>query len=54
MVSIAASDLQRIFEAELSIERTVMKNLAGVIISRLRESHTQLVRLIAEVIKQGR
>lgn len=54
MVSIAASDLQRIFEAEPSIERTVMKNLAGVISSRLRESHTQLVRLIAELIKQGR
>ena len=54
LISIAASDLQRIFEKEPSIERTVMKNLAGVISSRCRDSHTQLVRLIVEVIKEGR
>jgi len=54
MVSIAASDLRRIFEEEPSTERIVMKNLSGVISSRLRDSHTQLVRLIAEVIKQGK
>ncbi len=54
MISIAASDLQRIFEEEPSIERIVMRNLAGVISSRLRQSRTQLVRLIAEVIKQGK
>jgi len=54
MLSFAASELQRIFEKEPSIERTVMKNLAGVISSRLRDSRTQLVRLIAEVIKEGR
>ena len=54
VLSIAASELQCIFEKEPSIERTVMKNLAGVISSRLRDSHTQLVRLIVEVIKEGR
>lgn len=54
MLSIAASDLQRVFAEEPSIELIVMRNLAGVISSRLRDSHTQLVRLIAEVIKQGK
>ncbi|MBA7711151.1 hypothetical protein ES703_120106 [subsurface metagenome] len=54
ILSIAASDMQRIFEKEPSIERTVMKNLAGMISSRLRDTHTQMVRLIVEVIKEGR
>ncbi len=54
MISIAASDLQRIFEEDPSIERIVMKNLAFIIGSRLRDSHAQLERLIAEVIKQGK
>lgn len=54
VISITASDLQRIFEEEPSIERIVMKNLAGIISSRLREIHIQLSRLIAEVIKQGK
>lgn len=54
IISIVASDLQRIFKEHPSIECIVMKNLAGIIGSRLRESHTQLSCLIAEVIKQGK
>ncbi len=54
IIGIAASDLQRVFEEDPSIERIVMKNLAFIIGSRLRESHAQLERLIAEVIKQGK
>ena len=54
IISIRASDLQHIFEERPSLGYTVMKNLAAVISSRLRESCTQLERLVAEVIKQGR
>ncbi len=54
IISIMAPDLQRIFEEEPIIECMVMKNLAGVISLRLRDSRTQLVRLVAELIKQGR
>lgn len=54
MISIAASDLERIFAEDPPIEGTVMKNLAGIISSRLRESRTHLLRLIAELIKQGK
>ena len=53
MLSIAASELKRIFEKEPLIELIVMRNLARVISSRLRDSHIQLERLIAEVIKSG-
>lgn len=54
VLCIKASDLQRIFKERPSIERVVMKNLATVISSRLRDSFTQLVRLVNEMIKQGR
>ncbi|MBI4304164.1 MAG: cyclic nucleotide-binding domain-containing protein [Chloroflexi bacterium] len=54
VIAIKASDLQRIFKERPSIERVVMRNLAGVISSRLRDSRTQLVRLVAEMIKQGK
>jgi len=54
VISMPASDLQRIFEEDPTIERVVMKNLAFIIGSRLRDSHAQLERLIAEVIKQGK
>jgi len=54
IVCIKASDLQWIFKERPSIERVVMKNLATVISSRLRDSMTQLVRLVAEMIKQGK
>lgn len=50
-INIKASDLQRMFEERPAIESTVMRNLAGVISSRLIESRTQLIRLIAELIK---
>ena len=53
MISIGASDLQRILEQEPSLGYMVMKNLAAVISSRLRESRIQLERLVAEVMKQG-
>jgi len=52
VLCIKASDLQRIFKERPSIERVVMKNLATVISSRLRDSSTQLVRLVCEMIKQ--
>ncbi len=54
IICIKASDLQHIFKQWSLIERVVMKNLATVISSRLRDSRTQLVRLIAEMIKQGK
>ena len=54
IICIKASDLRRIFKERPSIERVVMKNLATVISSRLRDSMAQLVRLVAEMIKQGK
>jgi len=54
VICMKASDLQRIFKERPSIERVVMKNLATVISSRLRDSWAQLVRLVAEMIKQGK
>ena len=54
VICIKASDLQHIFKERPSLERVVMKNLATVINSRLRDSYSQLVRLVAEMIKQGK
>ncbi len=54
MISIEVKDLRAIFREWPSIEATVMRNLAGVISTRLRDSRTQLLRLIAELIKQGK
>jgi CRP-like cAMP-binding protein len=54
MISIGASDLQSMFEQRPSLGYTVLKNLAAVISSRLTESRTQLERLVAEVMKQGK
>ena len=54
MISVRASDLQRVFEGRPSVESIVMKNLAQVISSRLRDSRIQLIRLVAEVMKQGK
>ena len=54
IICIKASDLQWIFKERPSIERVVMKNLATIISSRLRDSRTQLMRLVAEMIKQGK
>ncbi len=51
---IKASDLQRIFKERPSIEHIVMKNLAAIMSSRLRDSWGQLTRLVAEMVKQGR
>jgi hypothetical protein len=53
MITIKDSDLQRIFAAKPVVEAMVMKNLAGIISSRLRDSNTQIARLCAEVIKEG-
>jgi len=54
VLCIKAADLQRIFEARPPVEHTVMKNLATVVSARLRDSWTQLARVIAEMIKRGR
>ena len=53
-IRIKASDLHRIFEERPSIERVVMKNLATIINYRLRDIRNQLVRLVVEMIKQGK
>jgi len=50
IISIKASDLQRIFKEKPSIERVVMKNMATVMASRLRDNLTQLMRLVAEMM----
>jgi len=50
IISIKASDLQRIFKERPSIERVVMKNMATVMASRLRDNLTQLMRLVAEMM----
>ncbi len=54
MISLKASDLLSVFKERPSIEATVMRNLAGIVSSRLRESHFQLTRIIAEMIKRGK
>ena len=54
IICMKASDLQQVFRDRSSIERVVMKNLASVLNLQLRDSRTQLVRLVAEMIKQGR
>jgi CRP-like cAMP-binding protein len=54
VICIKASDLQRIFKERPSIERVVMKNLAMIISHRLRDTRNQLVRLVAEMTKQGK
>ncbi|MDH5696390.1 MAG: cyclic nucleotide-binding domain-containing protein [Dehalococcoidia bacterium] len=54
IISIKASDLQRIFRERPSIERVMMKNMVTVMCSRLKDSMTQLVCLVAEMIKQGK
>ena len=53
IVCIKATDLQWIFKERPSIELVVMKNLATIISSRLRDSRTQLSLLVGEMIKQG-
>ncbi len=54
IICIKASDLQPIFKERPSLERVVMKNLVTIINSRLTDIETQLVCLVAEMIKQGR
>jgi glutaminase len=51
---IKTSELQRIFRDRPSVEHVVMRNLATIMSSRLRESWGQLTRLVAEMIKQGK
>ena len=53
MIAIHETDLQRILKANPIVEATVMRNLAGIVSSRLRDSRTQLTRLCAEVLKEG-
>lgn len=53
IISIKDSDLHLIFGVKPSIEPVVMRNLAAIISSRLKDTREQLTRLIAEVIKEG-
>ncbi len=53
IISIKASDLEHIFEERPLVGYVIMKNLAIVISTRLRDSRVQLVRLIAEIVKQA-
>jgi len=53
MIAMLAKDLQHILTAKPVLEATVMRNLAGIISSRLRDSHTQLTSLCTEVLKEG-
>lgn len=53
MIVINGSDLQRVFNANRAIEATVMRNLAGIISSRYRDSITQISCLCSEVFKEG-
>lgn len=49
-----ASDLQAVFRERPSVERIVMRNIATIMSTRLRDSWSQLTRLVAEMVKQGR
>ncbi|RJQ39895.1 MAG: cyclic nucleotide-binding domain-containing protein [Dehalococcoidia bacterium] len=51
IISIKTSDLQRIFKENPAVEAMVMRNLAVVIGSRLKDCHAKLGNLIAELIK---
>ena len=51
---IKASDLRRTFRERPSVEQVVMKNLAIIVSSRLRDSWRQLERIVAEMIMQGK
>lgn len=53
MIGVKDSDLQRIFEEKPSVESVVMRNLAAVISSRLKDTREQLIQLVAEVIKES-
>jgi len=53
MIAINDSDLRRLLANQPQVEAVVMRNLAGVISSRLRDSQTQLTRLCAEILKEG-
>lgn len=53
MIAIQGESLRQIFNTNPFIEATIMRNLAGIISSRLRDSNTQLTRLCAEVLKEG-
>lgn len=53
IISVDALDLQRAFHENSKIELVVMRNLTKVIANRLRDSQTQFMNLVAEMIKQG-
>ncbi len=54
VLCIKASELERVFRDRPLIERAVMKNLTAIISNRLKGSRSQLVQLVAEMIKQGK
>jgi CRP-like cAMP-binding protein len=53
MITIPRDDFERILAAKPALSATVMRKLAGVISSRLRDSNTQLTNLCAEILKEG-
>jgi len=53
-IQITGSDLRHLFKARPSIEIVMMRNLAIVVNSRLKDSRAQLVRLVSELIAQGK
>jgi CRP/FNR family cyclic AMP-dependent transcriptional regulator len=53
MITIHREDFERILAAKPTLAAAVMRKLAGVISSRLRDSNTQLTNLSAEILKEG-
>lgn len=54
IIYIKAAHLLHLFKERPSIEPVVMKNLATVLNSRLKDSWSQLTGLVSEMVKQGR
>lgn len=53
-IQIPGSDLRQLFKARPSIGNIVMRNLATIVNTRLNDSRAQLVRLVSELIAQGK
>jgi hypothetical protein len=53
MISIKDADLQHLLAERPQMEAMVMRNLAGIISSRLRDNRTQLKQLCVEILKES-
>jgi CRP-like cAMP-binding protein len=53
VIGIKVSELQELYAEKPQIEVVIMRNLAGIISSRLQDTQTQLTNLCAEVLKEG-